>query len=107
MTIDELNDIRAFIVENIMRNPDIMFNDTLRGGTGYDLIEIIASLYEKLHREVTGEPYEYMFHWANKIGSWVEDDFFDNKEWEDEELLDDDLEDQFEKILEDIDAGRR
>lgn len=41
-----------------------------------DLIEVIASLYELLHQMVWGEPYRYMFHWANKCGAWVEDDIF-------------------------------
>lgn len=47
-----------------------------------DLIEIIASLYEELHREVMGEPYDYMFHWANKSGSWVESDLFEKGEFD-------------------------
>ena len=56
-----------------------MFSEKIRGTTDddIDLIEIIASLYEELHREVMGEPYNYMFHWANKCGSWVESDLFE------------------------------
>ena len=37
-----------------------------------DLIEVIVGLYEYLHKEVTGEDYNYFYHHANKIGAWVE-----------------------------------
>lgn len=30
------------------------------------LLDIIASLHNELYNEVTGEYYDYMFHWANK-----------------------------------------
>ena len=74
MTENELNTIKWWLIENIFRNSDIMFDDNIRRDD-IDLVEIIASLYEMLHREVTHEPYEYMFHWANKVGSWCEDQF--------------------------------
>lgn len=77
MTENELNTIKWWLIENIFRNSDIMFDDNIRRDD-IDLVEIIASLYEMLHREVTHEPYEYMFHWANKVGSWCEDQFFIN-----------------------------
>lgn len=74
ISIQRLNKIRNYIVINIMRNPDIMFSDIRDNDV--DPIEVIASLYEILHRMITGEPYNYMFHWANKCGSWVKDDLF-------------------------------
>ena len=77
MTEKELITIREWLIENIFRNSDIMFDDNIRRDD-IDLVEIIASLYEMLHREVTHEPYEYMFHWANKVGSWCEDQLFIN-----------------------------
>ena len=82
MKTEELDAIREFIVDKIITNQDIMFNNTIRTAAGYeiDLIEVITSLYEKLHQEVTGEPYRYFFHFANKVGSWVEDDLFDKEE---------------------------
>lgn len=76
MDEEKLEKIRNFIIENVMRNPDIMFNDQVRELREVDLVDIIASLYEELHKQVTGEPYEYMFHWANKVGSWCKDDLF-------------------------------
>lgn len=79
MTMKKLEKIRNYIIDNIIREPKYMFSEAYRGTTDNDtdIIEIIASLYEELHREVTGEPYDYMFHWANKCGSWVESDLFE------------------------------
>ena len=74
MDAEKLEVVRQYIVNNVMRNPDIMHNEDARNYV--DLPSVIASLYELLHREVTGEPYEYMFHWANKVGSDVADDIF-------------------------------
>ena len=76
LTEDKLNKIRTYLIDNIYRNPDIMFNDAIRGDDYsdkyIDLIEIITDLYELLHQLIEGEEYDYMFHWANKIGAWVE-----------------------------------
>lgn len=81
LTKDQVYIISHWIEENIMRNPAIMFNDECRGtsdeilgNSDSDLVEVIASLFEIIHRMALNEPYHYMFHWANKIGSWVEDD---------------------------------
>lgn len=76
----ELSKVREYIIDNIMRNPNIMFNDDCRGcecayNNQIDLPAVIASLYNMLHREITGEHYEYFFHWANKIGSMVDDNY--------------------------------
>lgn len=73
MTKEELQKIRSWLVENVFRDPDIMFSDCrcidTYGDPGerreVDLCEIIASLYEILHREVEGEEYDYFFHYAN------------------------------------------
>lgn len=77
MTENELNTIKWWLIENIFRNDSIMFDDNIRRDD-IDLVNVIASLYEMLHREVTHEHYEYMFHWANKVGSWCEDQLFIN-----------------------------
>lgn len=79
MTKEELDNITVYIKDNVMRNSRIMFEDAVRGDDKYydvDLIEVIASLHNMLYKEVTGEYYNYMFHWANKVGSWVYDDLF-------------------------------
>lgn len=80
---EQLKMIRGFIVNYIMRDDQVMYSDDARdvGPHHIDLIYVIASLYEELHKVVTGEPYEYMFHWANKVGSWVEDDLFSEEKF--------------------------
>lgn len=79
----QLKMIRDFIVNYIMRDDQVMYSDEARdvGPHHIDLIYVISSLYEELHKQVTGEPYEYMFHWANKVGSWVEDDLFSEEKF--------------------------
>ena len=67
--------VRELIIDNIVQNPNVMFNDNIRNDNydyAPDLVEVIVNLYELLHIEVTGEEYDYMFHWANKIGCWVD-----------------------------------
>lgn len=84
MTQGKLEEITSFLVTNIFRNSDIMFNDVIRGNhrgiadgpEEEDLCYIIASLHNMLYKEVTGEYYDYMFHWANKVGAWIYDDLF-------------------------------
>lgn len=82
MDDEKLIKIREFIKNEICRNHDIMHNPEMRDA---HIPEIIVGLYEYLHHEVTGEHYEYMFHWANKIGSWVDtydfDKYLERGEW--------------------------
>lgn len=70
----QLTELRQWLIDNIFRNPDVMFNDEIRTDVvnDVDIVEVVAWLYELLHREVMHEKYDYMFHWANKIGAWVE-----------------------------------
>lgn len=46
----------------------------------YYLLDVIASLHNLLYEQVTGERYDYMWHWANKAGGDVKDDIFDEQE---------------------------
>ena len=94
----ELSKITRFLAEKIFRNPDIMFAE-LPGVeldkafidefddnvSEVDLIDIIATLHNLLCEAVTGNRYNYMFHWANKIGSWCIDDIFDHDVFESED----------------------
>lgn len=70
----KLEFIRRYLIENVFRNPNIMLNEEINN---YDIPEIICGLYEYLHRLLTNEEYDYMWHWANKCGSWVETYSFD------------------------------
>lgn len=74
ITEEHLADITAWLKDNVMRNSDIMLSDA---NYEYDLPDIIASLHNLLYEAVTGKRYGYMHHWANKIGCFVTDNFFD------------------------------
>ena len=80
---NELRVITDWLIEYVFRNSDIMFSDDIWNqdiefcGSHFDLIDVIATLHNLLYQEVTGEKYDYMFHWANKIGSDCIDDCFD------------------------------
>lgn len=84
MTEKQLNALTSWLIENIFRNPDIMFDDYFwnqeieLNGAIFDMLDIIASLHNLLYKEVTGQNYNYMFHWCNKIGSDCIDDVFDS-----------------------------
>ena len=75
MNEDELKVIRDFIINKIIREPyiflkllDIDVTEDL------DMIDVVTGIYNMLHKSVTGEDYDYMWHWENKIGFWCEDD---------------------------------
>lgn len=82
LTEYELETIKSFLISEVFRNSDFMFDDNVRGTDSMekvDLLSIIASLYNLLYREVTGKEYNYFFHWANKVGGWVDDEYLENK----------------------------
>lgn len=76
LEIDEnkLDVIKDYIVINLFRNPEFMYNEIVEE---LDVAEIICDLFEYLHILINGKPYDYMFHYANKCGSWVETGYFD------------------------------
>ena len=84
---NKMNDITEWLIENVFRNGNILYNDTIRYAfnarstkQNIDLVDIIASLHNLLYECVNDERYDYMFHWANKVGSGCEDNIFDNME---------------------------
>lgn len=86
MTEKQLNAITEYLKENVWRNGDIMYADAVETKDGKHVSDVISSLHNLLYEVVTGERYNYAFHWANKIGMWTEDNIFD-------EILDDNKED--------------
>lgn len=76
LEIDEnkLDVIKDYIVINLFRNPEFMYDEIVEE---LDVAEIICDLFEYLHILIKKEPYSYMFHHANKCGSWVETGDFD------------------------------
>ena len=76
MNEEELKKVREFLIDNVFRDPYIVLAsvDIARGDVeGIDLVDLIASLYDMLHLSVTGEHYDYMWHWCNKVGGWCDD----------------------------------
>lgn len=78
MTKEKLNKITGYLIDNVWRNGNVMFDkECIEEGDVSNLVDIISSLHNLLHEEVTGERYNYAFHWANKVGSDTEDNVFD------------------------------
>ena len=70
-----LSDLTIDLINNVIQNPDFVFD--LGAEHNIELLEIIASLHNILYKEVTGEYYDYMFHWYNKIaGGSLEDGLY-------------------------------
>lgn len=85
MTTEKLNKITCYLIDNVWRNGNVMYdNRCIEEGDVENLVDIISSLHNLLYEEVTGKRYDYAFHWANKVGSGVDDNIFDNLPQEEE-----------------------
>lgn len=74
MTEKELKLIQEYLIYNVFRNPDVFWRCVqIDTSEGLDVSDVIAGLFDLLHLVVTGDHYDYMWHWANKIGGWCED----------------------------------
>lgn len=71
---DQLRAITETLIEDVWRNDHVMY--CIDDDTKSDLIDIVTTLHNLLYEAVTGAPYNYAFHWANKIGCWVDDQYF-------------------------------
>lgn len=81
MVKEQLDEITEFLICNVWRNRNVMFdNSCIEEGDVSDLVDIISSLHNLLYEEVTGQRYNYAFHWANKVGSDVVDNIFDKEQ---------------------------
>lgn len=79
MNKDQLHKITSYLVDNVWRNENVMFDkEFIEEHDVETLVDIISSLHNLLYEEVTGERYNYAFHWANKVGSGVDDNMFDD-----------------------------
>ena len=75
MTKENLKALTNDLIDNVIQNPDYVFD--LGAEHNIELLEIIASLHNLLYKEVTGQYYDYMFHWYNKIaGGLLEDGLY-------------------------------
>lgn len=103
MTDKQLNNIRGHLLDKIFSDPKLCFNDLIRGempactncnkcddwddndhscmdceNSAGDLLAVIASLYNLLHEEVTGQRYGDFFHAIGKTtGGTVDENCFD------------------------------
>ena len=78
MTKDKLDKVTEYLKDHVWRNSNVMFDkECIEEGDVEQLVDIISSLHNLLYEEVTGERYNYAFHWANKVGSDTEDNIFD------------------------------
>ena len=73
---DQLTAITIFLIENVWRNERVMY--CMDDDTKTDLIDIVTSLHNLLYESITGNAYDYAFHWSNKIGCWVDDKYFND-----------------------------
>ena len=81
----QLDILTSEIIEKVIFDDKIMYerisddNHTVFfGDREADLVDIVCSLHNIIYELITGERYDYMFHWANKMGCCVDDDVFDN-----------------------------
>jgi len=63
MTEEKLQEITKQIRETIGNGSNILEQGS--EDDKYKLLDIIASLHNELYKEVKGEYYDYMYHWAN------------------------------------------
>lgn len=83
MNEKQLDILTTWLKEHIFMNDKIMFNDVLWDesidfdNVDASVTDIIASLHNIIYKLVTGEKYDYMWHWCNKIGSDCDDSAFD------------------------------
>lgn len=76
MNRNELDKITNEVV-GIMRDGNTFYSDNEE--VKFLLVDVVASLHNLLYQEVTGERYDYMFHWTNKAGfNGVIDNMFDH-----------------------------
>ena len=80
MNDDQLYDITQYIKEHVWLNDNVIFEraDMITDTDIETLVDIISSLHNLLYEEVTGERYDYAFHWCNKSGGSCNDDIFND-----------------------------
>ena len=79
----QMRAITDWIIDNVVRNEKVMYDDFIGDqeldcyGQKIDLVDVIVSLHDLLYEQIYGERYDYMWHWANKIGAGCIDTAFD------------------------------
>lgn len=80
MTKEELDKITLWIKDNVAENGYFLAMQDEAVKDDIKVSEVIFSLHNLLYKEVTGETYDYWFHWTNKVGfdGYREEVFFDD-----------------------------
>ena len=82
MNEKQLYELTQWLKYNVFMNEDVMQSEYIWNqgidctGQSVNLIDIIASLHNLIYEAITGDKYNYMFHWTNKIGCACWDDIF-------------------------------
>lgn len=82
MNQKQIYELTEWLKYNVFMNEDVMQSEYIWNqeidctGQSVDLIDVIASLHNLLYEAITGDKYNYMFHWTNKIGCACRDDIF-------------------------------
>lgn len=70
----DIEKINTWLKDAIYRNPNVVYDEDMH----YFLLDVVASLQNLLNYAIVGEPYNYAFHWTNKIGyNGIDDSLLD------------------------------
>lgn len=73
ITQEKVEELKHYIID-LLRDPTFFYNDAMYD---YNIAELLTTMFEYIHIMYYKKPYDYMFHWANKCGGWVDTDWFD------------------------------
>lgn len=77
----DIKEVNVWLKNEVYRDSDVVFDNDFH----YFLLDVVASLQNLLNYAITGEPYNYAFHWTNKIGyNGIDDSLLDEFIKEDE-----------------------
>lgn len=77
----DINLVNNWLKDEVYRNSEVLYNEYYH----YFLLDVVASLQNLLNYAITGKPYNYAFHWTNKIGyNGIDDSLLDECIKEDE-----------------------
>lgn len=78
---NQIDKLKTLIIDNVVMNPNVILNnDNLAddGDPNPDVIDIVVGMFEYIYQLSTGSEYDYMWHYANKVGSWCWTDYLYN-----------------------------
>lgn len=77
----DIEKVNVWLKNEVYRDSDVVYDNE----NHYYLLDVVASLQNLLNYAITGKPYNYAFHWVNKIGyNGINDSLLDEFIKEDE-----------------------